>query len=58
MHPQLARGPALVSIIFLKDGENEPLFEFSYCFRIKNIAFVHLQDKRFQLISHNLSLSF
>jgi hypothetical protein len=30
MHPQLARGAALVSIVFLQHGEDEPLLEFPY----------------------------
>lgn len=57
MHSQLARGPALVSIVFLEHREDESLLEFPYRFGIQNIAFVHLQDERFELISHGLSLS-
>src|SRR5579863_644443 len=56
MHPQLTRGPALVSVIFLQHCEDEPLLEFAYRLGIQNIAFVHLQDECFELISHGASL--
>jgi len=56
MHPQLARGAALVSIIFLQHSEDKALLEFPHRFGIKNIAFIHLQDKCFELISQGASL--
>jgi hypothetical protein len=58
MHPQLAGGPALVSIVFLQYGEDESLLEFAYRLGVQNIAFVHLQDECFELISHGIPLSF
>jgi hypothetical protein len=58
MHPQLTGGPALVSIVFLQHGEDEALFEFAYRLGVQNIAFVHLQDECFELISHGIPLSF
>ena len=58
MHSQLTCGPALISIVFLQHGKDEPLLEFSDRLRVKNIAFVHLQDECFELISHGILLSF
>jgi hypothetical protein len=58
MHTQLAGGPALVSVVFLQHGEDEPLLEFPYRLGVQNIALIHLQDECFELISHGLSLSF
>jgi hypothetical protein len=58
MHPQLTRGPALVSVVFLQHCEDEPLLEFAYRLGVQNIAFVHLQDECFELISHGIPLSF
>jgi hypothetical protein len=52
MHPQLAGGAALVSIVFLEYGKDEAFFEFAHRLGIQNIAFIHLQDKCFELISH------
>lgn len=52
VHAELARGLALVAIVFLKNGEDEALLELSYGFRIKNPTVVHLQDEGFQLILH------
>ena len=57
MHSQLAGCPALVSIVFLQHGEDKSLFEFAYRLRVQNIAFVHLQDECFELISHGIPLS-
>ena len=57
MHTELAGGAALVAFIFLKNGQNESLLEFADSFRIKNIAFVHLHDQGFELVSHGISLS-
>ncbi len=58
MHPQLTGGTALVPIVFLQHGEDEPLLEFAHRLGVKNIAFVHLQDECFELISHGILLSF
>ena len=58
MHPQLTRGAALIAVVFLQNGEDEPLLEFPYRLGIQNITLVHLKDERFELISHGLSLSF
>jgi hypothetical protein len=44
--------------VFLQYGEDEPLFEFAYRLGVQNIAFVHLQDECFELISHGIPLSF
>src|SRR5580658_5949066 len=52
MHAQFAGGAALVAFIFLQHGQDETFLELAHAFRIKNIAAVHLQDKRFQLIFH------
>ena len=52
VHTQLARGLALVSLAILQHRQNEPLLEFTHRFRIKNVAFVHLKDKSFQLVFH------
>jgi len=57
MHSQLTGGPALISIVFLQYGEDEALFEFAYRLGVQNIAFVHLQDECFELISHGIPLS-
>src|ERR1700734_1781388 len=53
VHVELARGAALVAFILLQDGEDKPLLELSHALGIKNIASVHLQDERFQLIFHD-----
>jgi hypothetical protein len=58
MHAQLTRGPALVSVVFLQHCKDEPLLEFAYRLGVQNIAFVHLQNECFELISHGISLSF
>ena len=47
VHAQLARGAALISFVFLEDGEDETFFELANTFRIKNIAAIHLQDEGF-----------
>lgn len=52
VHAQLAGGLALVAAILLEHGHNETLFEFTNGFRIKDVAFVHLQDECFQLVFH------
>jgi len=57
MHTELPRRPALIAFILLQDSENEAFFELAHGFGIKNIAFVHLHDERFELISHGFSLS-
>ena len=48
----MAGSAALVAFIFLEDGENKALFEFAHSLGIKDVALVHLQDERFQLIFH------
>jgi hypothetical protein len=57
VHAQLAGGAALVAFVFLQHGQDEALLEFTHAFGIKNIASIHLQHKRFQLIFHDASLS-
>lgn len=57
MHAKFASGAALIAAIFLEHGENKALLEFAYPFRIKNVAFIHLQDECFELIFHVASLS-
>lgn len=57
MHPQLQGGAALIAFVLFEHRRDKPFFEFSDRFRIKNIAPVHLQYERFQLIFHRLSLS-
>ena len=57
VHAQFARGSALVAFVFLEHGQDEALLEFTHAFGIKNIASVHLQDERFQLIFHDAFLS-
>ena len=58
MHPQLTRGPALVSAVFLQYCEDETLLEFAHRLGVENVAFVHLEDECFELISHGIPLSF
>src|ERR1700677_1329648 len=58
MHPQLTGSATLVSVVFLQHGENEPLLEFAHCLRVQNVAFVHLQDECFELISHGILFLF
>jgi hypothetical protein len=47
MHPQLARGAALIPFVFLEHGENESLLELPHTLGIQNIAAVHLQNECF-----------
>jgi len=47
MHAEFAGGAALVAFIFLENGEDEALFEFADCLRIKDVALVHLHDEGF-----------
>ncbi len=51
------RCTALIALVFLQYGEDEPLLELADRLRIQNVAVVHLQNKRFELILHGLSLS-
>jgi hypothetical protein len=57
VHTKLARGAALVSFVFLKYRQDKALLEFAHRLRVQNIAFVHLHNQGFQLISHGISLS-
>jgi hypothetical protein len=57
VHVELARGTALVAFVFLQDGEDKSLLKLTHALGIKNVASVHLQDERFQLIFHGRSLS-
>ena len=57
VHSQFARGAALVALVFLEDGEDKTFLEFPHSLGIENVAFVHLQNQRFQLIFHDASLS-
>ena len=56
MHTQLACRPALIPFVFLKNSKNETLFEFANRLGVQNIAFVHLHDECFELVSHGISL--
>ena len=56
MHTQVAGGTALISVAFLKNGDDESLLEFTDSFGIEDSAFVHLCYKRFKLILHGVSL--
>ncbi len=57
VHAQFAGSTALVPFVFLKYGEDEALFKLSHTLRVEDVAFVHLQDKCFQLIFHGRFLS-
>ena len=57
VHAQFAGSAALVTLVLLEHGHDEPFLEFTHSFGIENIASVHLQDKCFQLIFHAASLS-
>ena len=57
VHAQFSCGSALVAFILLENCQDEAFLELPNSFGIKNIAAVHLQDKCFQLIFHNASLS-
>ena len=57
MHSQLAGGAALVAVVFLEHGSDEPPLEFLHRFGIQNVALVHLLHERFQLIFHRISLT-
>ena len=57
MHAQFAGGTALVSFVFLKDGQNKTFLEFPHALFVKDIAAVHLQDECFQLVFHKTVLS-
>src|ERR1700722_483209 len=54
MHPQLTGRAALVATVFLQHRKDEPLLEFPNRLGVQNIAFVHLQDECFELISHGI----
>ncbi len=57
VHVQLAGGTALVALVLLQDGQDEPLLKLTHCLGIKNVALVHLHDEGFELIFHG-GLSF
>jgi len=57
VHTQFARGAALIAFVFLEHGEDKTLLELTHALGVENIALVHLQDKRFQLIFHDRFLS-
>jgi hypothetical protein len=52
VHAELARGSALIPLVLLEYGQDKPLLEFAYGLGIENVAFVHLHDEGFELISH------
>jgi hypothetical protein len=56
MHAQLARRPALIPFVFLKNSKNKTLLEFANRLGVQNIALVHLRDECFELVSHGISL--
>src|SRR4051794_10858209 len=41
VHPQLAGGLTLISMILFKDSYDKALFEFAHRFRIKDAALIH-----------------
>jgi hypothetical protein len=53
VHPEYAGSFALIAVIFLKYGDDEPLLEFPYGFGIQDVASVHLHDQSFELILHD-----
>lgn len=57
MHAQLTRRLALVTVVLLKNVEEEALLEFAHRFRIQDPALVHLIHQRFELVLHGASLS-
>jgi hypothetical protein len=57
MHPKLTGRAALVAFVLLQYGEDKSLLEFANSLGVEDVAFVHLHDKCFKLISHVISLS-
>src|SRR4029077_10036806 len=57
VHAEFAGGSALVALVLLTHGQDEAFLDLAHTLGIKNIAAVHLQDQRFQLIFHDGSLS-
>jgi hypothetical protein len=57
VHSQFSGGTALVTLVFLQNGQDETLLELPHAFRVEDIAAVHLQNECFQLIFHDASLS-
>src|SRR5262249_10095410 len=57
VHAQLTCSSALIAVVLLQDGHNKSLLELAHCFRIEDVAFIHLHDEGFELISHGISLS-
>ena len=56
MHAKLTSRTALISLIFLKNSKNKALLKFANRLGVQNIAFVHLHDECFELVSHGISL--
>ena len=56
MHAEFTRRPALVALVLLENSQDEPFLELPYRFGIKDVASVHLQYERFELIFHRGSL--
>src|SRR5260370_5357303 len=52
VHAQFAGSFTLVAAVFLQNSADKPLFEFVYCLRIKNSAFMHLLNKSFEIVLH------
>jgi len=50
VHSQLARGAALVALVFIEHCKNEALLKLAHGLGIKNIAAMHLQDERLKLV--------
>ena len=57
VHAQLTGGAALIAFIFLEHGEDKPLLKLTHALGVEDVAFVHLQNKCFQLIFHSRFLS-
>src|SRR5215469_1370495 len=55
VHAKLPRGAALIALVFLEHGDDEAALEFAHCFRIENVAAIHLQYQCFQLVLHGIS---
>jgi hypothetical protein len=57
VHAQFAGGATLIAFVFLQNCQDKAFLKLAHSLGIKNITSVHLQNKRFQLIFHDASLS-
>ena len=56
VHPQSPSRFALIAVVFLQHGYDEPFFELSHGFGVQNSTLVHLGNQAFKLILHGASL--